>query len=265
MGKLDYKIDNHVAWLVVNDPDSRNVLSVPVRGEMSELLLDLEMDPEVRCIVITGAGEHFVSGGDVKSFARKVKQNTKLQIRKEFIQRVHNLNRLMMTMRRMQTPIVARVQGAAAGAGMSVAMACDLVICSEDAFFTMAYRHIGATVDGAASYHLPKIVGMKKAMELALLGDRISAGEALKLGLVNCVVPADELDDEVSKLAAKIALGPSIAQGRIKHLLYQSMDKDFEQQIQAEAEYFAETAMSEDFAEGVTAFAEKRRPEFQGR
>ena len=186
-------------------------------------------------------------------------------IRKEFILRIHDLHPIMFVMRRMPKPIIASCKGAAAGAGVSIALACDLVIASEDAFFTLAYCKIGTSPDGSSSFHLPRAVGIKKAMEMALLGDRISAQAAQDMGMINFVVASDQLEAETEKLATRLAKGPTHVYGNTKALFYRSLESEFESQLQAEAEYFADCASRADFREGVTAFIEKRDPVFTGK
>ena len=144
-------------------------------------------------------------------------------------------------------------------------MAADLAVASTDAFFTLAYCRIGTSPDGGGSFHLPRIVGLRKAMEIALLGDRFDAETAHGLGLVNYLVPADELEAETEKLARRLADGPAEAIGRTKALLMRSLDSSLEEQLAAEAESFAGCAATADFAEGVTAFVEKRQPRWVGR
>ena len=170
----------------------------------------------------------------------------------------------MFAMRRMPKPVIASVQGAAAGAGASIALASDLVIASEDAFFTLAYCRIGTSPDGSATFQLPRTVGIKKAMEITLLGDRFNAQTAKEWGLINFVVPTAGLEEETDKLAQRLANGPTYVYGKSKALLYRSMESQFESQLQAEAESFADCASRADFREGVTAFIEKRKPTFTG-
>tara|TARA_Y100001968_G_C19201718_1_gene640315 strand:+ start:46 stop:561 length:516 start_codon:yes stop_codon:yes gene_type:complete len=170
----------------------------------------------------------------------------------------------MFAMRRMPKPVIASVEGAAAGAGVSLALAADLVIADSDAFFTLAYCHIGTSPDGSGTFHLPRAVGVKKAMEIALLGDRYTAEQAEAMGMINFVTSPGELEEETRKLAYRLANGPTHVYGNTKRLLYNSLEAQFESQLQMEAEMFADCAKRTDFKEGVTAFAEKRKPDFKG-
>ena len=264
MSHLEVSNSNGIATLTMNRPESRNALSMEMRQQLNEALHDIETDDSVRCVVLTGAGDHFMAGGDVKSMSESINKPAN-QIRKEFILRIHELHPIMFAMRRMPKPIIASCKGAAAGAGVSIALACDLVIAAEDAFFTLAYCKIGTSPDGSSSFHLPRAVGIKKAMEIALLGDRFTAQSAKDMGMINFVVKTEDLENETAKLATRLANGPTHVYGNTKALLYRSLESEFESQLQAEAEYFADCAARSDFREGVTAFVEKREPVFTGK
>lgn len=263
MSDLDVSITNGIATLTMNRPEARNALSNEMRSQLADALHDIEMDEAVRCVVLTGAGDHFMAGGDVKGMGESIKKPPE-EVRKEFILRIHDLHPIMFAMRRMPKPVIASCRGAAAGAGVSMALACDLIIAADDAFFTLAYCRIGTSPDGSSSFHLPRAVGIKKAMEIALLGDRFDAQAAKDMGMINFVVPASDLDSETDKLAQRLANGPTHVYGNTKALLYRSLESEFESQLQAEAEYFADCASRADFREGVTAFIEKREPKFTG-
>ena len=187
MADLEIIRNDSIVTLVANRPEARNALSMEMRSMLRDALHDVENDDSVRCVVLKGAGEHFMAGGDVKNMSEVIQQSPE-EIRKQFVLRIHDLHPIMFAMRRMPKPIIASVQGAAAGAGVSIALSCDLVIADEDAFFTLAYCHIGASPDGASTYQLPRTVGIKKAMEIALLGDRFTAQKAADLGLAEKII-----------------------------------------------------------------------------
>ncbi len=258
------EVAGSVASVTLNRPDVRNALSAEMVQGMKDFFLAVERDDSIRCLVIRGAGEHFMAGGDVKGFGR-FRGMPASERRDSFERRIHELHPAIFTLRRMNKPVLASVQGAAAGFGLSLMMACDLVIAADSAFFTLAYINIGTSPDGSGTYFLPRIVGQKKAMEIALLGDRFDAEAAKAAGLINFIVPAADLAAETAKLAARLAQGPTRAIANTKRLINMSLEQSLESQLQAEAMSFADCAASEDWIEGVTAFAEKRKPKFRGR
>ena len=253
-----------VATLTMNRPDARNALSEEMRAGLDDAFHRFESDDDVRCVVLRGAGEHFMAGGDIKSFAILLAEEEPRDLRNLFLHRIHSLHTIMSAMRRLPKPIIASVRGAAAGAGVSLAVCCDLIIVAEDAFFTLAYSRIGTSPDGGSTYALPRAIGAKKAMEMALLGDRVDAADLERFGLVNFVVPADDLLEETDRLARRLAAGPTRAYGQAKRLIYASLENQMERQLQMEAEAFADCATTDDFREGVNAFVEKRRAVFRG-
>lgn len=257
-------IEGGIASVTLNRPAVRNALSAGMVQGMKDFFLAVERDDKVRCLVVRGAGDHFMAGGDVKGFNAFHGMPAE-ERRDTFERRIHELHPVIFTLRRMGKPVVASVQGAAAGFGLSLMMACDLVIAADSAFFTLAYINIGTSPDGSGTYFLPRIVGQKKAMEIALLGDRFDAETAKAAGLINFIVPAADLEAETRKLAARLAAGPTRAIANTKRLINHSLERSLESQLQAEAMSFADCASSDDWLEGVKAFAEKRRPAFKGR
>ncbi len=255
--------DDGVATLTMNRPEVRNALSMEMRTAMSDAIDDVEHDPSIRCVVLKGSGDHFMAGGDIKSF-EPYTQLPPAERQSAFERRIHNLHPMIIAMRRMPKPIIASVRGAAAGAGMSFMMACDLAIAGDDAFFIYAYVGIGASPDGSGSFYLPRLVGLRKALEIAMLGDRFDAQAAKDLGLVNFVVPAADLEAETDKLARRLANGPTQAYAGVKRLMHASGGNSLETQLAMEAASFGRCAATDDWVEGVTAFLEKRRAQFKG-
>ena len=265
MTDLAVRIDGGIATLTMNRPKVRNALSMEMRQLLDQTLHELEFNEDIRCVVLTGAGDHFMAGGDVRQMHDYLNSNESDEIQGYFLHRIHDLHPIMFSMRRMRKPIVAKVRGAAAGAGVSLVSACDLVIAEEDAFFTLAYCHIGTTPDGSSSFHLPRAIGIKRALEMTLLGDRYSARQMSDMGLVNFVVPSEDLDGETDKLVQRLANGPTHVYGMAKKLMYRSLENEFESQLQFEGECFADCAGREDYREGVAAFVEKRKANFTGK
>ncbi|HZH29058.1 MAG TPA: enoyl-CoA hydratase [Azospirillaceae bacterium] len=256
------EIDGGVATLTLNRPQALNALDRAMTDAIAAAVARCEMDPGIKAVVLRG-GEHFMAGGDLKEFVGHI-QSPAADRRTVFESLIHEVHASIETLRRMPKPVVAGVRGACAGFGFSLMMACDLAVAAEDAYFTLAYINIGTSPDGGSTFHLPRIVGVRKAMELALLGNRFGAAEAKDLGLVNQVVPSAEVDAAALALAKRLAAGPGLALGRTKRLINASLDNSLEAQLQAEAENFAACTATSDFAEGLTAFLEKRKPAFKG-
>lgn len=255
--------DGAVATLTLNRPQALNALSHAMGRGLRANLARLERDASIRCVVIQGAGDHFMAGGDVKNFADSLALAPE-ERRRQFEDYIHELHPTMVIMRRMRKPVIASVRGAAAGFGLSLSMACDLTIAAESSYFTLAYVNIGTSPDGSGSYFLPRLVGIKKAMEIALLGDRFDAQTAKDLGIVNFVVPDADLSAATDQLARRLAAGPTHAIGNTKRLLNASLGNSLETQLQLEAESFADCTTTRDMAEGIMAFVEKRKPNFKG-
>jgi len=258
------RLDNGLATLILNRADSYNVLSPQLRGALIGAIGALEKTPGVRCLLIRAEGKAFMAGGDIGGYHRDLRQD-KAALKADLMSRIGAMNAAIMRLRAFPFPVVAAVQGAVAGAGVSLMLACDLALAADDARFTMAYSRIGTTPDCSGSYFLPRLVGLRKATELLMLSERFDAAEALRLGLVNRVVPAAGLAAEGEALARHLAAMPTKALAGIKRLLAASLDNSLGDQLATEAQSFADCAMSDDFREGVDAFVEKRHPEFSGR
>jgi len=255
------RIAGAVATITLNRPKVLNALDGSMVDGLAAAFERIEAEASLRVVVLAGAGAGFMAGGDIRGF-QEVMSMAPAARRAHFERFIHRVHPMIVGMRRLPLPVIARVHGAVAGIGMSLMLAADLAIAAEDAIFTLAYCHLGTSPDGGSTFFLPRHVGSKKAMEIALLGDRFDAAEALRLGLVNSVVPAAELDAGIETLAARLARGPREAYAAAKRLLNQSALVSLETQLQAEAENFAACAATPDFAEGVAAFLAKRPAQF---
>ncbi|MBX3679291.1 enoyl-CoA hydratase/isomerase family protein [Cognatazoarcus halotolerans] len=258
------EITDGVATLTLNRPAALNALSVEMMQDLNAAARTLVARKDVAVVVIAGAGEHFMAGGDLKDFAAHLhlSPEARLVTFKAMIEQW--INPTVEILQGLPQPVVAKVRGACAGFGLSLMMGCDLVVAADSSVFTTAYSSIALSGDGGVSYLLPRIVGARKAAELLLLADRFDAAEATRLGLVNRVVASDVLDVEVDKLVARLKNGPRHTYGEIKRLLHASFETRLEAQLESEAEAFARCSATHDFGEGVTAFLEKRKPGFRG-
>ena len=252
-----------VFQITLNRPEILNAVNREVIAELAAAVAEAAEDRTTRVVLLRGAGTHFCAGGDITMFAELIRL-APAERQQALYRIVDALHPLLVRMRHMPKPVLAAVQGAAAGFGLSLVLAADLALAAEDAVFTSGYIHLGTSPDGGMTAMLARVVGLKRAAELMLLGDRFDAGRALELGLVNRVVPADALASEAAGLAARLAAGPTYAYGRTKALLQATLGDAFDAQLRRETESFAACAATADFAEGVRAFLEKRRPVFAG-
>jgi 2-(1,2-epoxy-1,2-dihydrophenyl)acetyl-CoA isomerase len=253
-----------VAFVTLNRPQSLNALNFELADALADAMHALEADPDVRCVVLRGAGGHFMAGGDIDTFAADL-DAAPAERAAGFRHGIHAAHAAVIAMRRMPKPVIASVDGAAAGAGLSFALAADLAILSSRAYLVTGYLQLGTTPDCGLTFALPRVLGARKAMELLMLSERIDAQTALALGLANRVVPPAELAAETLSLAQRLAAGPTRALGELKRLMRESGHNGLDAQLAAEIESFGACALSEDFKEGVRAFGAKRAPRFEGR
>jgi 2-(1,2-epoxy-1,2-dihydrophenyl)acetyl-CoA isomerase len=254
-----YAVADGVATITLNRPRVMNALDGEMIRGLRAACEEVERDAAVRVAVVRGAGPAFLAGGDVSVFHANLPRMAELI--REFAGELHQA---ILALRRAPKPVLASVHGAVAGAGVSLMAAVDLAVASADATFTVAYSRIGASPDGGATYHLPRLVGHRRALELMLLSDTIDARTALDLGLVNWVVGAGDLGAETEAIARRLARGATRAFAETKQLMNGSFDRTLVAQLAAEAEAFARCAGTGDFTEGVSAFVAKRKPEFKG-
>ena len=259
-------VADSVATVTLNRPAVLNALNNALSQALLAALHDAAKNDAVRVIVIKGAGDAFMAGGDVGYFHRKLAEfPDRPKFRPVIVEMIEHAQALARLIRVIPKPVIAAVHGGCAGFGLSLMLACDLAIAADNAKFTLAFIHRATTPDGCASFFLPRVVGQKRAAEIALLGDRFGAAEAERWGMLNRVVPLAELEITVAKLAGRMAKGPGLAYARTKALLNATDGNSLEAQLAAETESFAASALTADFEAGVGAFVEKKPAVFTGR
>jgi len=247
---------DHVVTITMNRPRRKNAANSVMWEELSDVVRALHSADDVRAVILTGAGGDFCSGADVSGEETRSRH---------MLHSMRHIGDLCLSLQRLAQPTVAKVRGVAAGAGLNMALACDMVIAAEGARFSEIFARRGLVVDFGGSWLLPRLVGMHRAKELVLLADIIDAAEADRIGLVNRVVPEAELDDTVDSIAARLAAGPPIALAMSKRLLNNSFDVTLEQALDDEGLAQTVTFSTEDVAEAMSAFIDKRDPVFRGR
>ncbi len=254
-------VDAGVATVTLDRPDALNALNHEMAKALKASIAEFSADDAVRCVLIRGAGGNFMAGGDIGYFYQclSLSEQERADAVASVIRVVHAAIR---NLRAAPKPVVACVEGACAGFGVSLVAACDLAVAADNAVFSLAYSRIGITPDGGSTWFLPRVVGLKHASAMALLADRFGAAEALQMGLVNQVVEANALEEAVGALAARLASGPAKAFAGAKALLNRSMNSTLEDQLREEEVSFIEGVKGSEFEEGVRAFVEKRKPDF---
>lgn len=254
---LLYEVQDGVATITLNRPDVFNAFNDQQSYDLQDALKQVSRDANVRVVVLTGAGKAFCSGQDLKAIASASKRDLSESLEKRY-------NPIIRAMRNLPKPIICKLNGVAAGAGCSLALACDMVVASSKASMIEVFVNVGLVLDSGSSFFLPRVVGSLKAFELSTLGSKVTAEEALQLGMVNRVVEPEELDAAVAELAMRYASGPTKAIGLMKKMLNKSFSSTLDEMLDYEAHCQKIAGNSEDYKEGVTAFNEKRKPQFKG-
>jgi 2-(1,2-epoxy-1,2-dihydrophenyl)acetyl-CoA isomerase len=257
MSSIILSIENSVATITLNRPDKLNSFDREMALLLQSTLDECAANTEVRCIYITGAGKGFCAGQDLAEVVDPNGPGMAKILGEHY-------NPVITRLRNIPKPIVAAVNGVAAGAGANIALACDIVVATQSASFIQAFSKIGLIPDSGGSYHLPRLIGFQKASALMMLGDKVPAADALQMGMLYKVFSDDSFTDESKKIAATLAQMPTRALAYIKHALNESASNNLERQLLLEDEYQQKAAATADFTEGVQAFLEKRSPNFKG-
>ena len=257
-----YDVTDGVATIRLNRPDAHNSLDIATKELLRETVLEAEGDPAVRCVVLTGSGRAFCTGQDLKEHIRLLESGSSEEL---FTTVERHYNPTVTALATMEKPVVAAVNGVAAGAGASLAFACDLRVVADTAGFNLAFANVALSCDTGSSYTLQRLVGPAKALELLYFPRTVKADEALELGLATQVVPAAELDATVAELAGRLAAGPTVALGSIRRSVAYAASHTFEEALALEGRMMNHTGATEDHRAAVAAFVAKEKPVFQGR
>ena len=259
MNSIVLKIENKVAFITLNRPEVFNSFNREMALRLQDTLDACETNPEVRALVLTGNGKAFCAGQDLKEVTHPELNPGFKKILEE------HYNPIIRRIRNIEKPIIAAVNGVAAGAGANIALACDIVVAHEKASFIQAFSKIGLIPDSGGSFFLPRLIGFQKASALAMLGDRIDAVEAERLGMIYRCFSSENFEEEVDKLTLKLANMPTKALSLIKKTLNESLTNTLEEQLALESKYQIQASETQDYLEGVNAFVEKRKPIFKGK
>ena len=256
---LLFSVEQHIAILTLNRPDRRNAFNTEMIDLWAEALAECHRRQDIRVVIVTGAGSAFCAGGDIEEMRQRLDSPPLSQ--KRFLERIH---RIPLTLAAMDKPVIAAVNGSATGAGMDMALMCDIRFASLNARFAEPYVRMGLVPGDGGAYFLPRIVGVAKALELLWTGDFIDAYEAERLGIVNRVLPENELLSYTREFAERLARGPEVAIRLIKRAVYQSLDLDLRTSLDLISSHMAVVTATSDHHEAVQAFLEKRQPRFEG-
>ena len=252
-----FEVNNGIANLTLNRPDVFNAFNEQLSADVNDALKKTAKDKSIRVLVITGAGKAFCSGQDLKDIAGKKDRSLSESLYKRY-------NPMIRAIRNLPIPVVCKLNGVAAGAGCSLALACDMIIASEQASLIEVFVNVGLVLDSGSSYFLPRLVGSARAFELAALGSKVSAQQAADWGMINKVVKAEVLDEEVEKLVNHLSMAPTKAIGLMKKMLIKSFTSNLDEMLEYEAFCQEIAGRSSDYKEGVDAFNQKRKPSFTG-
>ena len=256
---IDFAVKNSIARITLNRPEANNSINLELARDLMYAAMSCSEDTTVRAVIITGAGKVFCPGGDVKTFASQGK-NLPYYLRDV----TTHLHAAVSKLARLDSPVIAAVNGVAAGAGMGLVCASDFALAAESARFTMAYTRIGLAPDGGSTYYLTRLVGFRKALDLILTNRQLSAKEALEMGIVNQVVPDSDLVKQAEALATQIASGATRAYGASKRLIHSAWTETLETQMEMESQALCSLAHTKDAQEAIAAFVEKRAPKLKG-
>jgi len=258
---IKYSVSGSVAVIILNRPDVLNSINTKLAKELQYALSDSADNSNVRAILLTGSGKGFCAGQDLKEAIQS--DGTPEPDLGNFVR--ENYNPIIKLLREIPKPVICAVNGTAAGAGANIALACDIVVASENASFIQAFSKIGLIPDSGGTYYLPRLVGLGKAASLMMLGEKLPANEAVELGLIYKVFPHHKLEEESINLAKHLAKQPTKAIGLIKKLLNKSLENTLDKQLKLEEEMQTLAGQTDDYKEGIKAFLEKRKPEFKGK